>query len=201
MKIVDSNNVDLNKLIVFCKDAIDDSIPGSVNLDTVNWENKPHTLLHTLIKEKRFNSESRSNYLLLEKGDHYIAGSGFYPLKNDHNVCILSTRTYVIKTERGKLLNGYFLLPEQIKLAKELNYKSLILTFNEYNLWLKKSIHRASFNQSKFAGLKIPDSYKNWKPLDYPVTIQYTKQWCLYQHLDDSYDNKFKQSMADICSD
>lgn len=202
MRVIDLNDeIDDDKLFEFCKDGLNDSkMPASENMDVDNWENKPHTLLHTLFRQRRFDRENRAGYLVVDTGKKYIAGSGFYPLEEDPNVCLISVRTYIIKTERGHLLNGYYLLPKQIELATNLNYKSVIITFNKYNLWLKDSIERANKNRSKILGKRIPESYKGWNSLNHTINIQYTKQWCLYKHIDNNYDRFFRNTMANIRS-
>jgi hypothetical protein len=200
MNLIDLNDgVDERKLINFCKDASsDDKMPASENMDVTNWEQKSNTLFHAMFTQKRFNRENRAGYLIIEENEQYIGGSGFYPLESDPNICLVSVRTYVIKTERSKSLNGVHLLPRQIELAKEMNYKSLILTFNKYNLWLMNLIERGGGVNNNFLGLYVPETYKGWKSLDWTINIQYTKQWCLYKHLDDSYDSTFKKTMTNI---
>jgi len=200
MNLIDLNDgIDEHKLINFCKDASsDDKMPASENMNVTNWRQKSNTLFHAMFTQKRFNRENRAGYLIIEENEQYIGGSGFYPLENDPNICLVSVRTYVIKSERSKSLNGIHLLPRQIELAKEMNYKSLILTFNSYNLWLKNLIERGSGVNNNFLGLYVPEVYKGWKSLDWTINIQYTKQWCLYKHLDDSYDSAFKKTMSNI---
>lgn len=200
MNLIDLNDgVDKHKLINFCKDAsTDNKMPASENMDVIDWEQKPNTLFHAMFTQKRFNRENRAGYLIIEENDQYIGGSGFYPLENDPNICLVSVRTYVIKTKRSRSLNGVHILPRQIELAKEMNYKSLILTFNKYNLWLMNLIERGGGANNNFLGLHVPETYKGWKPLDWTINIQYTKQWCLYKHLDNSYDSTFKKTMSNI---
>jgi hypothetical protein len=200
MNLLDLNDgFDEHKLIEFCKDSFSDSkMPSAENMDIIDWEQKPNTLFHSLFIQHRFDKEKRAGYLVIEEDEKYIGGSGFYPLENDPNICLVSVRTYVIKSERSKSLNGIHLLPKQIELAKEMNYRTIILTFNEYNLWLKNLIERGNGANKNFLGLYVPDTYKDWKSLDWTINIQYTKQWCLYKHIDESYDDEFKKIMSSI---
>jgi hypothetical protein len=202
MNIIDTNNsFSFEKLVTFCKDASTDDMPASKNLDINDWENKPHTLLYNLFISRRFDKENRAGYIFAEQDNKYIAGAGFYPLTEDPNICIAGTRTYTIINKRGDFIHGNFVLPKQIELAKTYDYKTIILTFNEYNLWLKEGIENLGKRKISTIGRKIPDSYCGWLSLEYPINIQYTKQWCLYKHLDQSYDTDFHKQMAYLRTD
>ena len=202
MNLVDTNDhCDIEKLIHFCKDSAYDDMPASENLNVENWGNKSHTLLYNLFISRRFARENRAGYIIAEQDDRYIAGSGFYPSDNDANICIAGSRTYTVIKKRGGLIHGNFILPKQIELAEAYSYKTIILTFNEYNMWLKKAIEQLGKKEGSIIGGKVPEIYLGWTSLEYPVNIKETKQWCLYRHLDQTYDNTFKQIMADIRTD
>ena len=199
MNIIDTNNYcDIEKLINFCKDSSNDDLPGSKNLEVDDWENKSHTLLYNLFISHRFAKENRAGYIIAEQEEKYIAGSGFYPLSVDPNICIAGTRTYTIINRRGDFIHGNFILPKQIELAKSYNYKTIIMTFNEYNLWLKEGIEKLGKREISAIGRKVPKAYFGWTSLEYPINIQYTKQWCLFKHLDQSYDTEFHKQMANL---
>ena len=113
MNIIDTNNsCDIEKLINFCKDSVSDDMPGSKNLEVDDWENKSHTLLHNLFIQHRFDKKNRAGYIIGEQDNKYIAGSGFYPLYTDPNICIAGTRTYTIIKGRGDFTHGNFILPK-----------------------------------------------------------------------------------------
>ena len=173
-------------------------MPGSKNLEVDDWENKSHTLLHNLFIQHRFDKKNRAGYIIGEQDNKYIAGSGFYPLYTDPNICIAGTRTYTIIKGRGDFTHGNFILPKQLELAKEYNYKTIIITFNEYNLWLKEGIEKLGRREASAIGKKVPRIYFGWESLEYPINIQYTKQWCLFKHLDQSYDTEFRKQMANL---
>lgn len=199
MNIIDTNNsCDIEKVINFCKDAADDNMPGAKNLEVHDWDKKPHTLLYNLFIQHKFAKEKRAGYIIAEKDNKYVAGSGFYPLDSDPNICVAGTRTYTVIKGRGDFTHGNFILPKQIELAREYNYKTIILAFNEYNLWLKEGIEKLGRREISAIGKKVPETYFGWSSLDYPINIQYTKQWCLYKHLDQSYDTEFHQQMANL---
>lgn len=195
IKQVDSNTERIT-VFNFCQTAITDiKKPASINIDPTDWVNQPHTLMHALFIQRRFDANNRAGYFLLEKEGKIIAGSGCYPLPEDPNICNVIVRGYTVKEERAKFSHGRYLLPKQIETAKQYNFKTLLFTVNEYNLHLKDGILKLS-NGGASLGERVPESYSGWKSLDYPVTIQYTKQWCLYKHLDESYDRQFLATMS-----
>jgi hypothetical protein len=115
-------------------------------------------------------------------------------LTTDPNVYIIAVRGYTVKEYRSRLVHGKYLLPIQAEFAKKENFKTMILTVNEYNLWFKDGIEKLG-NGLSFLGTRVPKVYEGWKSFDFPVTIQYTKQWCLYKSIDETYYNNFYKSM------
>ena len=157
----------------FCQTAISDTkMPASININPTDWKNQQHTLMHSLFIQRRFDEDNRAGYFLLEKEGKVIAGSGCYPLSEDPNVCVVIARGYTVKEERAKFSHGRYLLPKQIEIAKQYDYKTLLITVNEYNLWLRNGILKFS-NGASALGEKIPVAYKGWKPFrlssKYPV--------------------------------
>jgi len=199
MKLISINNdLDFKKIYEFCKNSSNDKNSAISNTTINNWENNPASLLYIIYKQKRFDKNNRADYLFIEHNDQYIAGSGYYPLDNDSNVCILGVRTYTLIDYRSQLLHGNLILPKQKEFAKKLGYKSLIMTFNEYNLWLLNCIENLSSGKGKIIGKRVPEFYKNWKTLDFKIRVKYTEQWCSYQHLDPDYHQKFYESINSI---
>lgn len=85
----------VDEIIDFCKAAIDSDVPATKNLEYQNWDVKPHTLLYTLYKEKRFDGH-KSGYFIYKKHGEVVAGSGFYPCDLDNNI-YCQTRSFAIK--------------------------------------------------------------------------------------------------------
>ena len=199
MRVIQFNKeFDLDKIVNFLSTASQEDDPASKNMEVENWREKKHTLLFSLLEENRF-SYDRSEYFFLENEDEeYISGAGIYPADFDSNVAILQVRAYTLKEHRGSLVHGNYIIPAQIEFAKLHNYKTLLFTFNEYNLPLMKGVERISSSNGKLLGNKVPEAFKGWKSLGYPVNIKYTKQWCLYKHLEEDYHEQFVRTMADI---
>jgi len=81
-------------LLEFCQHAIEDKRPNAVNMDPIDWENKPHTFLYLLYKERRFDGP-KAGYVIYIKGKEIVAGIGWYPSDWDDNIYVQS-RAYTI---------------------------------------------------------------------------------------------------------
>lgn len=199
MKLIsDLSKIDKEKLIQLCEQSLDDDMPAATNMDVNNWSSKSNTLLYNLYIKKIYNKENKAGFFILENNNRYIAASGFYPFPDNLNICILGSRTYTSKDFRGQTLQGQYILPAQFNNAIDLNYKTVVITFNEYNLWLKKCIEQLSNKKGKVIANRIPDFYRDWKTLPFPIELNYTKQWVLFKHIDDSYTDDFLSFMKDL---
>lgn len=196
MKIINFNEItDKQTIIDYCnKASTDSSMPASKNMSANDWENNTSTLLYALYKSDRFSSNNRAGYFFVEDEKTLIASSGFNPLLEDSNICVLGARSYTIPNKRGKTLHGTLLLPEQINLIKQLKYKTMIFTFNEYNLWLKNLILTLN-TRKKLLNHKVPLVYNDWKDLGHKIMLNYTEQYCLYKHIDETYHDSFIRLM------
>ena len=202
MKLLDINDgIDINKLITFCNTAHSDNMPAAQNMNTEDWANKSNTLLHSIFIQQRFSREKRAGYLIIEAGHQYVAGAGFNQLDTDSNICLTSTRTYTVPSLRGHKIHGDYIIPRQIELARRFKYKTLVWSFQDYNLKLKNYILKVTSGDLGILSFKPSHSLYNWIPLEHTVNIQHTKQWVLYKHLDNNYHDNFIKSMADIRCD
>jgi hypothetical protein len=202
MRLVDINEeLNLKKIINFCNTAnVDTSMPAATNMSTKDWENKPNTLLNCIFIQKRFSKENRAGFIFLEKNNEYIAGAGFNQLEVDRNICLTSVRTYTRPDFRGKNLHGEYIIPKQIESAIMFKYKTLLWTFDEYNIRLKNYLEKLSMKENKILGSKLSNSQRSWKSLDFSISLYYTKQYCMYKHLDEEYNENFIQSMTQLKS-
>jgi hypothetical protein len=199
MKLISINEeLNFEKIYNFCKCAANDDNPAADNMSVSDWENNSASLLNAIYKQKRFDKTNNADYFFLEHNDHYIAGSGFNHLDCDANICILGVRTHTLISYRSQLLHGNLILPTQKEIAKQLGYKSLIMTFNEYNRWLIDCINHLSVNKGKILGHRVPEFYKNWNTLDFKISVRHTDQLCCYQHIDTSYSETFFNSLNTI---
>jgi len=81
-------------ILQFCQHSIGDSRPNAINMDPVDWENKPNTLLYLLYKEKRFDGP-KAGYIINIDNQEIVAGHGWYPSDWDSNIYVES-RAYTI---------------------------------------------------------------------------------------------------------
>jgi hypothetical protein len=81
-------------LISFCSKSLDDSRPNAINMDPIDWKNKPHTFLYLLYIEKRFDGP-RAGYLVYHDKEEIVAGAGWYSSDWDTNIFVAS-RMYTI---------------------------------------------------------------------------------------------------------
>ena len=98
------SNYPIEEMLEFCKESQNDTRPGAVNMDFVDWENKPHTLLYLLYKEKRFDGPT-NGYVMCKKEGRIVCGHGFYVSEIDRMVC-MGCRTYTVPGINCHALQG-----------------------------------------------------------------------------------------------
>lgn len=160
--------------------------PAHSNMYDDDWGNKPNTLPYILEHTDRF--KNNGFFHIIFDNNNAVACGGAYVSEFSSDIAILGTRTWIHKDYRHKLITRDYLLPEEKAWAIENNYKMIVLTFNEYNKNLRKLWVRQRLGESRPDRTEKHFGYSNVHILDYPVNIQYTKQYVLYEKLDDSYD-------------
>lgn len=176
----------------FCKAAYaEKEEPSHVNMWDEDWENNPATLPYLVYYSQRFKKDQGDVYALLKFGE-VIAISGVNKSNFDPYVALGGVRTWVIKPYRGKFLVGRHICPLQLKWAKERNFKTLCLTFNEYNKRLIPYFKRSGLGIQK---KRNPNSlfYNGQYHVDYPLCINNTKQYVIYHKIDESYEPNWHQ--------
>lgn len=160
--------------------------PAHTNMYDNDWQNKPNTLLHILEYTTRF--KDKGFFHVIFDNDKVVACGGAYASEFSNDVAILGTRTWIHKDYRHKLITRDYLLPEEKSWAIENKFKMIILTFNEYNKNLRKLWDRQRLGENRPERTEKHFGYNNVHIVDYPVNIQYTKQYVLCEKLDNSYD-------------
>jgi hypothetical protein len=151
-----------------------------------DWENDASTLPYLLYKSNRFTDDNGDMFLMLDDNNKISAISGVNISDFDPNVALGGVRTWLNKDMRGKFIVGRYLLPMQLKWAKDHNMKTMTLTLNDYNKRLIPYFKRSGFGIKK---QRNPDSmfYNGQFHVDFPVIINYTKQWVMYHKIDEDY--------------
>ena len=161
--------------------------PATVNMYDIDYEHKPNTLPYILNNTNRFVGDNGNYYILYDK-ENIIACSGVYKSDFDENIIIAGSRTYVDVNYRNRSILRDYILTEHKKWAIENNGKIILLCFNEYNKnvievfkrrRLGETLDRINTRTSKHL------FYNGLNELDYPVNIQYTKQYIIYEKLSD----------------
>lgn len=179
MQIFEYTDLDKEEVMDFIRDAslcIDD--PAHVNM---------RTLPDLLYGDKKRLSGDNGTYYLLKINDKICIGSGIYISQFDPYVALGGVRSWVNEEHRGKFLLGGVILPEQLEWAKRKGMKTFAVSFNEYNQKLRHNFMRTGMGIVKRKG---PGGlFHGSKPqiVEFPVEIQYTKQWLLYRNIDESY--------------
>lgn len=173
-------------ILDYCKQAFKEKEqPSYANMWNDNWENCPATLPYLLYCSDRF--KNNNGIMLLLENDNKVVGiSGVNISDFDINVALGGVRTWLNKDLRGQFIMGRHVLPIQLKWAMEARCKTIALTFNDYNKRLIPYFARSGFGIQK---KRNPDSmfYNGQYILDFPVTINYIKQWVIYHKIDESY--------------
>jgi hypothetical protein len=166
------------------------SDPASNNMWDDDWENKNYTLPYILEKTDRFNGENGEFHIVFDD-DKIIACGGVYISAFSQHISIAGTRTWVDKHYRNKLIMREVLLPRQKAWSIEQGSKLIAISVNEYNKNLLKPFKRIRLGEDKNRmTARQPHHlfYNGAIEVKFPVTIQYTKQWVLYEKLDPRFE-------------
>jgi hypothetical protein len=164
--------------------------PASINLYTDDWETNVHTLPYILKNTKRFNGINGEFYIVYDR-DKIIACGGVYISEFDENIAIAGVRTWVSKNYRHLSLNKDYLLVEHKKWVVDRNMKMIALSFNEYNKNIIQIFKRNRLGEKPGRiNSRKPHNmfYNGLHEVNFPVTIQYTQQWVIYEKIDDTFD-------------
>jgi hypothetical protein len=154
------------------------------------WGDDNNTLPYLLNNSDRFDYPNGDFSVLFDNGK-VIACSGVYKSSFDSNVGIAGVRTFVIDEYRHLSLNREYFLVEQKKWCVDNGIKVIMLTFNEYNKNLIAVFKRRRLGESKDrCNTREPKHlfYNNFNEVQFPLNIQYTKQWAIYEKLDKDYN-------------
>ena len=164
--------------------------PASVNLWTEDWETNVSTLPYILNNTKRFDGTNGEFYILYEN-DLIIACGGVYISDFSKDIAIAGVRTWVSKNYRHLALNKDYLLVEHKKWAMNKNIKMIALSFNEYNKNIIQIFKRNRLGEKPGRiNSREPHNmfYSGLHEVNFPVTIQYTQQWIIYEKIDNTFN-------------
>lgn len=163
--------------------------PAYSNMWSDNWINENYTLPYILEKIDRFNGVN-GEFHLLYSNDDIIACGGVYKSDFSPKVGVAGVRTWVDQKYRHHSLLREYLLPHHKKWCIDNNLSIVLLTFNDYNKniveifkrrRLGEKIDRTSTRQAHHL------FYNGINEIGFPIVIQYTKQWGIYEQLDPTF--------------
>jgi hypothetical protein len=155
--------------------------PAHTNMWDDDWVNKNHTLPYLLEKTDRFNGSGEYNILF--NGDAVIASSGVYVSNFCPDLVIAGTRTWIHKSYRNKSIARDYLLTTEKSWAIQNNYKAIGICFNDYNKNIINIWKRKRLGENRTTRQSHHLLYNGVNEVPFPVTIQYTKQYIIYEVL------------------
>lgn len=178
--VVEYSSLYTDQFLNFCEQQSKLNDPAASNMAS----------LPALLETDRFTQSKGIFYLLLES-EQIIGCSGIYKSDFNRKIALAGTRTWIIPEYRHLSLNGFYLLPAQKKWAIENGCKQIALCFNDYNKNLMKVFFRPRLAESNDRIINRPAThlfYSNINELPFPVNIQDTKQWVLYEKIDTEWE-------------
>lgn len=175
----------LDRFLFFCKEASLENLPAASNM----WGNGSEALPVILSKTNRFNN--KGSFYILFSGIDVVACGGVYFSEFSKKVALAGTRTWVNKDYRHLSLVRDYLLPAHKKWAIDRNCKQIAICFNEYNKSLKKIFYRnrlGETNNRLQTRTECNLFFSNINEVPFPVNIQDTPQWILYEKIDPNWE-------------
>lgn len=197
MKLVTYNNlsvIEKENFYTFLKSTQLETKPASANMWQDDWISKDTTLPFILKNTDRFNTVNGEYYILFDQST-IVACGGVYISDFSQDVAIIGVRTWVNKDYRNKSILREQLLPAQKKWCTDRNIKIIALTFNEYNKNLIQVFQKRRLGETidRITTRKPYHLfYNNLTKVEFPVVIQYTKQWVIYEILDSTFNFDWK---------
>lgn len=171
-----------------------ESKPANTNMWHDNWEGQNHTLPFILNNTERFNDKNGEYHILFD-GETIVACGGVYISNFSQDIAFGGVRTWVNKIYRNQSVLREYLLPVQKAWCLERTIKIIALTFNDYNKNLIQVFQKRRLGETKDR-INTRQShhlfYDNLTKVDFPVVIQYTKQWVIYEILDSTFNFDWK---------
>lgn len=176
-----------NTFFDFLKEAGSETTqPSHENMWSNDWQNKNYTLPYLLEYTDRF--KNTGNFNILFDNQKVVACSGVYTSSFCPKLAIAGTRTWISKEYRNLSIAREYLLTTEKDWAIKNNYGAIAICFNEYNKNIIEIWKRTRFGEKRTPRQPHHLFYNGVNDPGFPVTIQYTKQWIIYEKLDPSFD-------------
>jgi len=173
---------------MFCKEqSTEVSKPAAINMWHDDWIMHNYTLPYVLEIGLRF-QKPLGDFNIIMLDSNFVACGGIYQSEFCSDIAIAGCRTWVSKEFRNNNLIRDWLLPAQKQWSIDNNYKMVCLSFNEYNRNIINTFKRTRLGENRLPRQQYHLFYNNFNEVDFPVTIQYTKQWIIYEKLDSTFN-------------
>ena len=159
------------------------------NMWSDNWENKTNTLPYILEKTNRFDGTT-GEFFILYDGDNIAACGGVYISEFHNQIALAGVRTWVRDKYRHLSVNKDYLLVEHKKWCTNRDIKIIALSFNSYNKNIIEIFKRNRLGEkNNRINYREPKHmfYIGLEEVNFPVIIQYTPQWVIYEKLDKDF--------------
>jgi len=170
-----------------------DTSPAMVNMYSSSWRLEQNTLRYILEIGNKFNP---GEYFVVFDGRQPVASGGIHFSEWTDDIAMAGIRTWAHTEHRNKLLIAEYILPACKKWAVKNKCSAITLTFNEYNKNLIKVFSRIRIGEKadRITG-RGPEKlfYNGVKVIDYPLEINYTKQWLIYESLSEIFDFNWQE--------
>lgn len=186
-QIVTFDNNIKDQCFEFCKEASLQNETAAVNMWAEDWAVKSHTLPYILTNSNRYSGNNGEFFLIIYQSD-IVGCGGVYFSEFDSRIALAGCRTWIQPTHRNKSLSRELLLPAQKKWAHDRNASVVGLTFNEYNKNLISTWKRTRLGENRMPRQPYHLFYNNFNEVEFPVMIQYTEQWVIYEKLDPTFN-------------
>jgi len=162
-------------------ESTDTTNPASVNMWQADWKTQQNTLPYKL-SQGLFNNPK--GVLFVGFDDSKIIGcSGAYVSTFTSQLLIAGTRTWVNSEYRNQQIPREYFLPAQKQWAIDNNLKAIALTFNDYNKNIIETFKRNRLGEVRSKREPHHLFYNGVNEVLFPVTIQHTKQFVIYEKL------------------
>ena len=181
------SNTERGKFFSFLKSTHHSNSPATVNMWDDNWQSKKETLPYLLEKTNRFDGVNGEFHIFYDDVSP-IACGGVYISDFSNRIAIGGVRTWVAKEYRNNSILREYLLPAHKLWCQERNIDIIALTFNEYNKNLPQVFKRRRLGESiERITTREPKHlfYSGLIEVPFAMSIQYTKQWVIYERLSD----------------
>lgn len=184
-------SINKDKFFNFLKNEfINSNEPAAKNLWHDDWKNHNFTIPFLLEHTTRFKNNN-GQFHIVKYYDEIIGCGGVYKSDFCKDLTLAATRTWVNKKFRNQSILKDLTLVEHKKWSIENHCKAVALCFNDYNKNLIQIFKRNRLGEkNNRIKTRLPKNlfYNGLEEIEFPITIQFTKQWIIYEKLDNSFN-------------